>query len=182
MTARLRERYQKEVVPVLQREFGYQNPMQVPRVHKIALNIGLGEAVREGKAIEGAVRDITAIAGQRPVVTRARKSIAGFHLRTGMPIGVTVTLRGDRMYEFMDRLVTLALPRVRDFRGVSDRAFDGRGNCTIGLREQLIFPEIDYDKIDRVRGLEVCLVTSAKTDEEGKRLLELMGVPFPRAA
>ncbi len=182
MTARLRDRYQKEVIPVLQREFGYQNPMQVPKIHKIVLNIGLGEAVREPKSIEGAVRDVTAIAGQRPIIKRARKSIAGFHLRAGMPIGVSVTLRADRMYEFMDRLVTLALPRVRDFRGISDRAFDGRGNCTIGLREQLIFPEIDYDKIDRVRGLEVNVVTSARTDEEGKRLLELMGVPFPRAA
>ncbi|HEY3115629.1 MAG TPA: 50S ribosomal protein L5 [Chloroflexota bacterium] len=182
MTARLRERYHKEVFPVLQKEFGYQNPMQVPKVHKIVLNIGLGEAVRENKAIEAAVRDVTAIAGQRPIINRARKSIAQFHLRAGMQIGVSVTLRGDRMYEFLDRLVTLALPRVRDFRGVSDRAFDGRGNCTIGLREQLIFPEIDYDKIDRVRGLEVNLVTSARTDEEGKRLLELLGVPFPRAA
>jgi large subunit ribosomal protein L5 len=182
MTARLRERYRKEVFPAMQKEFGYQNPMQVPKVHKIVLNIGLGEAVRENKVIESAVRDVTAIAGQRPIINRARKSIAQFHLRAGMQVGVSVTLRGDRMYEFLDRLVTLALPRVRDFRGISDRAFDGRGNCTIGLREQLIFPEIDYDKIDRVRGLEVNLVTSARTDEEGKRLLELLGVPFPRAA
>ena len=182
MTARLRERYHKEVAPTLLKEFGYPNPMQVPRMHKIVLNVGLGEAVRESKAIESAVRDVTAIAGQRPIINKARKSIAQFHLRGGMPIGVSVTLRGDRMYEFLDRLVTLALPRVRDFRGISDRAFDGRGNCTIGLREQLIFPEIDYDKIDRVRGLEVNLVTSARSDEEGKRLLELLGVPFPRAA
>lgn len=182
MAARLRERFTSEIAPALLREFSYSNAMEVPRLHKAVLNIGLGEAVREGKSIDAAVRDMSVISGQRPVVTRARKSIAGFRLRTGMPIGVTVTLRGERMYEFLDRLVSIALPRVRDFRGISDRAFDGRGNCTIGLREQLIFPEIDYDKIDRVRGLEVTFVTSAKTDEEAKRLLELLGVPFQREA
>src|SRR5436190_343651 len=145
MATRLQERYRSEIVGALQNEFNYPNVMQIPRLHKIVLNIGLGEAVREPKAVEAAVRDISIIAGQRPVVTKARKSIAQFRLRTGMPIGVTVTLRGDRMYEFLDRFVSLALPRVRDFRGLSDRSFDGRGNCTIGLREQLIFPEIDYD-------------------------------------
>ena len=179
---RLAERYKAEVVPTLLKEFGYANIMQVPRVHKITLNIGMGEAVREAKTIDAAVNDLSIISGQRPVVTRARKSIAQFRLRTGMPIGVTVTLRGDRMYEFLDRLVSIALPRVRDFRGLSDRSFDGRGNCTIGLREQLIFPEIDYDKVDRVRGLEMTFVTSARTDEESKRLLELLGMPFARVA
>lgn len=182
MATRLAERYRTEVMETLLKEFGYANVMQIPRVHKIVLNIGMGEAVREAKTIEAAVQDLSIIAGQRPVVTRAKKSIAQFRLRTGMPIGVTVTLRGDRMYEFLDRLVSIALPRVRDFRGLSDRSFDGRGNCTIGLREQLIFPEIDYDKIDRVRGLEITLVTSARTDEESKRLLELLGMPFARAA
>jgi large subunit ribosomal protein L5 len=156
--------------------------MQVPRLHKVVVNIGMGEAVREAKTLEAAVRDVTAITGQHPVITRAKKSIAGFRLRTGMPIGVTVTLRGDRMYEFLDRLLNLGLPRVRDFRGVSAKGFDGRGNYTLGLREQLIFPEIDYDKIDRVRGMEVTIVTSARTDQEARRLLELIGVPFQRAA
>ncbi|MSQ23205.1 MAG: 50S ribosomal protein L5 [Chloroflexi bacterium] len=182
MTSRLQERYEEEIVAALQREFEYRNVMQVPRLHKVVLNIGLGEAVREPKTMDAAVHDLSVISGQRPIVTKARKSIAGFRLRTGMPIGATVTLRGDRMYEFLDRLVSIGLPRVRDFRGISDRAFDGRGNCTIGLREQLIFPEIEYDKIDRVRGMEVTVVTSARTDEEGKRLLELLGVPFERAA
>jgi large subunit ribosomal protein L5 len=156
--------------------------MQVPRLHKLVVNIGLGEAIRDGKALDAAVRDVSLITGQHPVITRAKKSIAGFRLREGMAIGVTVTLRGDRMYEFLDRLITIALPRVRDFRGVSDRGFDGRGNYTIGLREQLIFPEIDYDKIDRVRGMEVTLVTSARTDPEARRLLELLGMPFQRVA
>jgi large subunit ribosomal protein L5 len=182
MAARLKERYKTEIAPALHREIGYQNVMQVPRVHRVVVNIGLGEAIRDGKALDAAVRDVAAITGQHPVITRAKKSIAGFRLREGMPIGVTVTLRGERMYEFLDRLLTIALPRVRDFRGVSERGFDGRGNYTIGLREQLIFPEIDYDKIDRVRGLEVTIVTSARTDQESRRLLELMGVPFARQA
>ena len=182
MATRLQERYTSEIAPALLMEFGYGNIMRIPRLHKIVLNIGLGEAVREPKAVDAAVKDISIIAGQKPVVTKAKKSIAGFRLRTGMPIGVTVTLRGDRMYEFMDRFVSVGLPRVRDFRGISDRVFDGRGNATIGLREQLIFPEIDYDKIDRVRGMEITMVTSARTDEEGKRLLELLGMPFERAA
>jgi large subunit ribosomal protein L5 len=182
MATRLQERYQSEISPALLKEFTYANPMQVPRLHKIVLNIGLGEAVREPKSVDAAVRDMTIIAGQRPVVTKAKKSIAAFRLRTGMPIGVTVTLRGDRMYEFLDRFVSVGLPRVRDFRGISDGIFDGRGNATIGLREQLIFPEIDYDKIDKVRGMEITIVTSARTDEESKRLLELLGMPFERVA
>jgi large subunit ribosomal protein L5 len=180
MAARLKERYAAEVVPVLQREFNYENIMQVPRLHKATVNVGLGEAIREPKALDNVVRDVATITGQHPVVTQAKKSIAGFRLREGMKIGVMVTLRGERMYEFLDRLFNLALPRVRDFRGVSERGFDGRGNYTLGLREQLIFPEIDYDKIDRVRGLEVTIVTSARTDQESRRLLELLGVPFQR--
>jgi len=156
--------------------------MQVPHVHKIVVNIGIGEAIANAKALDNAVRDMSQITGQKPIVTRAKKSIAAFRLRTGMPVGVTVTLRGERMYEFLDRLINAALPRLRDFRGVSTRAFDGRGNYTLGLREQLVFPEIDYDKIDKVRGLEVTIVTSARTDQEGRRLLELFGMPFQRAA
>lgn len=182
MTARLRERYLKEIVPTLQREFTYENVMEVPGVHKVVVNVGVGEAIREAKALDAAVRDIAAVTGQHPVVTRARKSIAQFRLREGMAIGVTVTLRGERMYEFLDRLMTVALPRLRDFRGVSDKSFDGRGNYTIALREQLVFPEIDYDKIDRIRGMEVTIVSSARTDQEGRRLLELMGMPFQRVA
>lgn len=182
MASRLHERYISEALLTLQREFGYSNLMEVPRLHKTVVNIGMGEALREAKTLDSAVRDLTLITGQRPVVTRAKKSIAGFRLRAGMAIGVTVTLRGERMYEFLDRLVTIALPRVRDFRGVNARGFDGRGNYTIGFREQLIFPEIDYDKIDRVRGMEVTIVTSAKTDREARRLLELIGMPFQRAA
>ena len=182
MASRLHERYTSEAIFILQREFSYTNIMRVPRLHKVVVNIGMGEALREAKTLDAAVRDLTLITGQHPVVTRAKKSIAGFRLRTGMAIGVTVTLRGERMYEFLDRFVTIALPRVRDFRGVNERGFDGRGNYTIGLREQLIFPEIDYDKIDRVRGMEVTIVTSAKTDREARRLLELMGMPFQRAA
>ncbi len=182
MVPRLRERYLNDILPALRRELEYRNVMEVPRLHKLVLNIGLGEAIRDGKALDAAVRDVGLITGQHPVITRAKKSIAGFRLREGMPIGVTVTLRGDRMYEFLDRLITIALPRVRDFRGVSERGFDGRGNYTIGLREQLIFPEVDYDKIDRVRGMEVTLVTSARTDPEARRLLELLGMPFQRVA
>src|SRR5581483_6532428 len=182
MSSRLHERFNAEVLPALRREFQYPNVMQVPRLHKVTVNIGLGEAIREAKALEAASRDLAAITGQHPVITRAKKSIAGFRLRAGMPIGVSVTLRGERMYEFLDRLISIALPRVRDFRGVSEKAFDGRGNYTIGLREQLIFPEIEYDKIDRVRGMEVAIVTSARTDHEARRLLELLGMPFQRAA
>lgn len=176
--ARVREQYKQDVVPALTSEFGYKNLYQVPKLEKIVLNIGLGEAVANGRALDAAVGDLTAIAGQKPVVTRAKKSIASFKLRAGMPIGAVVTLRGDRMYEFLDRLVATALPRIRDFRGVNPNAFDGRGNYTLGLREQIMFPEIDYDKIDKVRGLEVTIVTSAKTDEEGRRLLALLGMPF----
>lgn len=180
MPSRLRERYLNEVVPTLQQEFGYQNRLQVPRITKVVLNIGLGEAVQNAKALDSAVADLMAISGQRPVVTRAKKSIANFKIRQGNPIGVMVTLRGERMYEFLDRLINVALPRIRDFHGVPVNAFDGRGNYSLGLREQLIFPEIDYDKIDRVRGLQVNIITTARTDEEGKRLLELLGMPFAR--
>jgi len=182
VVARLRERYASEVLPSLQKEFEYGNVMQVPRLHKVVVNIGMGEAIRDSKTLEAAVRDVSTITGQHPVVTKAKKSIAQFRLREGMTIGVTVTLRGERMYEFLDRFINIALPRVRDFRGVPDKGFDGRGNYTIGLREQLIFPEIDYDKIDRVRGMEVTVVTSARTDPEARRLLELLGVPFQRVA
>jgi large subunit ribosomal protein L5 len=156
--------------------------MRAPRVYKTVINIGLGEAIREAKTLDAAVRDISEITGQHPVITRAKKSIAGFRLRAGMPIGVMVTLRGERMWDFLDRLVTLALPRVRDFRGISERGFDGRGNYTLGLREQLVFPEIEYDKVDRVRGLEVTIVTSAPSDPEARRLLELLGMPFQKTA
>ena len=182
MPSRLREYYLNEVLPALMKEFEYQNVMQVPHVHKVVVNIGMGEALQNAKALDNATAEITTIAGQKPVVTRAKKSIANFKVRAGNPIGVMVTLRGERMYEFLDRLINAALPRLRDFRGVSTRAFDGRGNYTLGLREQLVFPEIDYDKIDKVRGLEVTIVTSARTDQEGRRLLELFGMPFQRAA
>src|SRR5579875_509866 len=170
--------YRAQVVPALMKEFQYKNAMQVPRVEKVVINMGLGEATQNPKVIDAAVEDLQAIAGQRPVVTRAKKSIAGFRLRQGMPIGVKVTLRGERMYHFLDKLMNVALPRVRDFRGVSPKAFDGRGNYTLGLREQLIFPEIDYDKIDKVRGMEVVVVTTANTDEEARALLTEMGMPF----
>jgi large subunit ribosomal protein L5 len=178
--ARLREKYRDDVVPSLMNEFGYSNVMQVPKLQKIVLNIGLGEAVQNAKAIDAAVGDLTQIAGQKPVVTRAKKSIAAFKLRAGMPIGAMVTLRGERMYEFLDRLVAIALPRVRDFRGVSPNSFDGRGNYTLGVREQILFPEIDYDKIDKTRGLEMSFVTTAQTDEEGRQLLALLGMPFAK--
>lgn len=178
MSSRLKERYRSEVVPALVKQFGYRNPMQVPRLEKVVVNVGLGEALKNPKAIDAAVNDIALITGQRPVVTRARRSIAQFRLRTGNAIGVKVTLRGERMWDFLDRLMSLALPRIRDFRGLPSRAFDGRGNYSLGLREQLAFPEIDYDKIDRLRGLEISIVTTAKTDEESKRLLELLGMPF----
>jgi large subunit ribosomal protein L5 len=174
----LRARYHDEVVPALLKEFGYTNPMQVPRLSKIVVNIGLGEALQNAKALDAAVGDLTIITGQKPIVTRARRSIAQFRLRTGNPIGAKVTLRGQRMWDFLERLTRLALPRIRDFRGVPSKSFDGRGNYSLGLREQLAFPEIDYDKIDRLRGLEVSIVTTAKTDEESKRLLQLLGMPF----
>jgi large subunit ribosomal protein L5 len=182
MAARLKERYEKEILPTLRREFEYANVMQVPKLHKITVNIGLGEATREKKVLESATGDLATITAQKPIITKAKKSIAGFRLREGMEIGAMVTLRGERMYEFLDRLISIALPRVRDFRGVPDRSFDGRGNYSLGLREQLIFPEIDYDKIDRIRGMQVTIVTSARTDVESKRLLELFGMPFQRAA
>jgi large subunit ribosomal protein L5 len=178
--ARVRERYKDEVVSSLMSEFGYKNVYQAPKLSKIVVNIGLGEAVQNGRAIDAAVNDLRWITGQAPVVTRAKKSIAAFKLRAGMPIGAMVTLRGERMYEFYDRLTAIALPRIRDFRGVSQSSFDGRGNYTLGLREQLMFPEIDYDQIDKVRGLEISIVTTARTDEEGRRLLGLLGMPFAR--
>ena len=174
----LRGRYFEEVVPALQKEFGYANPMQVPRLSKIVVNIGLGEALTNAKAVDAASGDLQLITGQKPIVTRAKRSIAQFRVRTGNPIGVKVTLRGERMWDFLERLTRLALPRIRDFRGVPGKSFDGRGNYSLGLREQLAFPEIDYDKVDRLRGLEISIVTTAKTDEESKKLLELLGMPF----
>lgn len=176
--SRLRDKYKQEVVPALQKEFEYENPMQIPALHKVVINMGVGEATQNAKSLDGAVKDLTAIAGQKPVVTKAKKSIAQFRLRTGMSIGCMVTLRGERMYEFLDKLFSLALPRLRDFRGVSATAFDGRGNYTMGLREQVVFPEIEYDKVDKVRGMEVCIVTTARNDEEGRRLLQLLGMPL----
>lgn len=176
--ARLQQTYQEKVVPELMSRFAYGNVMQVPRIAKISLNMGLGEAVADKKVVEHALRDMTQIAGQKPVVTKARKSIAGFKIRDGWPVGCKVTLRRDRMYEFLDRLIAVALPRVRDFRGVNGRGFDGRGNFSMGISEQIIFPEIDYDNVDAVRGLDVTITTSAKTDEEGFALLELFGMPF----
>ena len=178
--SRLKERYRKEVIPNLKELCGYKNIMQVPRLDKIVLNIGLGEAIREAKALEAAEKDLTAISGQHPVITRAKKSIASFKLRSGMPIGLKVTLRGERMYDFFDKLVNAVLPRVREFQGVSQNSFDGGGNYTLGLKEQIIFPEVDYDKIDKVRGLEVSIITTAKTDDEGRHLLEALGMPFTR--
>lgn len=176
--ARLKEKYVKEIIPALQKEFGYTNVMAIPKLDKVIINIGLGEAVQNDKAVDAAVGDLTIISGQKPLVTRAKKSIAGFKLREGMPIGVKVTLRGDRMYEFVDRLFSVALPRVRDFHGVPSKSFDGRGNYSLGLKEQLIFPEIDYDKIDKIRGMQVVFTTTAKTDEEGRALLAQLGMPF----
>jgi large subunit ribosomal protein L5 len=181
VAARLKERYLEEIRPQMREEFSYRNDLEVPKVEKIVVNIGVGEAIANNRALDAAIGDLTIITGQKPVVTRAKKSIAAFRLRAGMPIGAMVTLRGDRMYEFMDRLVNIALPRVRDFRGISPKSFDGRGNYTLGLREQLIFPEIEYDRIDKTRGMEVSIVTSAKSDEEGRRLLGLLGMPFREA-
>lgn len=178
---RLLERYRAEIAPALMKEFGYSNAMQVPHVSKVVVNIGVGEALSNAKALDGAVKDMTTITGQKPVVRKAKKSIATFKLREGNAVGVKVTLRGDRMYWFLDRLVNAALPRVRDFRGIPRDAFDGRGNYTLGLREQLIFPEVEYDAIDKLRGMEITIVTSARNDEEARRLLQLMGMPFRQA-
>ena len=178
MAPRLKEKYKNEVTPALTKEFGYTNPMSVPKLEKIVINMGLGEAIQNAKILDAAVMDLATIAGQRPVITKAKKSIAAFKLREGMSIGTMVTLRGDRMFEFLDRFISITLPRVRDFRGISAKSFDGRGNYTIGLRDQLIFPEIDFGKVDKARGMNVCIVTSAKSDEEARALLRQMGMPF----
>ena len=177
---RLKDRYHKEIVPALMEEFGYRNVMEVPRLQKIVVNIGMGEALQDVKALDAATRDIATITGQKPIITRAKKSIAGFKLREGNPIGAKVTLRGNRMYDFLDRMCNISLPRRRDFRGVSPDSFDGRGNYTLGFKEQLVWPEIDYDSIDKIRGMEVTIVTTAETDEEARRLLQLFGMPFGR--
>ena len=179
--ARLRDKYRAEVVPALQQKFGYKNVMEIPKLEKIVLNVGLGDCKDNAKALELAVSELATISGQKPLVTKAKKSVANFKLRAGMNVGAKVTLRGDRMYEFADKLVSIVLPRVRDFRGVSTKAFDGRGNYALGVRGQLIFPEIDYDKVEKTRGLEMIFVTSAKTDEEAQELLQLMGMPFAQA-
>ena len=176
--ARLKAFYKETVIPALVEEFSYRNPMEVPKLVKIVVNMGVGEAAQNAKVLEGAIQDMTLITGQKPVVTRARKSIANFKLREGMPVGCRVTLRGDRMWEFFDRLVNIALPRIRDFKGISAKSFDGRGNYTLGIKEQIIFPEIDYDKVDRIRGMDITIVTTAKTDEEGRALLKHFKMPF----
>ena len=176
--SQMKEYYEKEIVPALIDTFGYSNIMQVPKLEKIVLNIGMGEAIQNIKVLDSAVEELTAVAGQRPVITRAKKSIAAFKLRTGMPIGCMVTLRKQRMFDFLNKLVNIALPRVRDFRGVSGNAMDGRGNYSLGIKEQIIFPEIDYDKIDKIKGMNITIVTTAKTDEEGKELLKKLGMPF----
>ena len=178
MAARLKEHYTRNVVPALTKEFGYKNVMAVPKIDKVSVNIGLGEATQNAKLMDGAVNELSAIAGQKPVVTKARKSIAAFKLREGMSIGAMVTLRGDRMYEFLDRLMNVALPRVRDFRGVSSKSFDGRGNYTLGIRDQLIFPEIDYSKVEKTKGMNISITTTARSDAEGLALLKQMGMPF----
>ena len=175
---RLRQRFREELLPALQGELGFDNPMRVPRLEKIVVNVGVGEATREAKVLDSAIEDLKVITGQRPLVTKAKKSIASFKLRAGMSIGAKVTLRGDRMWEFLDRLLSVALPRIRDFRGLDPDAFDGRANYTVGITEQLIFPEIDYDKVDAVRGMDITIVTTAKTDEEGRALLRALGFPF----
>src|SRR3990170_4692702 len=175
---RLKKKYQEEVIPTMMKEFGYKNPLQVPRLEKITLNVGLGEATQNIKVLDAAVSEVAAITGQKPVITRAKKAIANFKLREGLPIGCMVTLRRERMYEFLDRLIHVALPRVRDFKGVSDRAFDGEGNYSLGIREQIIFPEIQADKVDKIHGLTISIVTTARTDEEGRALLRHMGMPF----
>ena len=178
MPARLRTHYTNKVIPALTKEFGYKNVMAVPKIRKVSVNIGLGEATQNPKLMDGAVNELSSIAGQRPIVTKAKKSIAAFKLREGMSIGAMVTLRGDRMYEFLDRLMNVALPRVRDFRGVSTKSFDGRGNYTLGVRDQLIFPEIDYNKVEKIKGMNISITTTAKTDAEGLALLKQMGMPF----
>jgi large subunit ribosomal protein L5 len=178
MTVRLKEHYKKNVVPALMKEFGYKNVMAVPKLEKISVNIGLGEATQNPKLLDGAVSELALITGQKPVITKAKKSIAAFKLRAGMSIGCTATLRGDRMYEFLDRLVNVALPRVRDFRGVSTKSFDGRGNYTLGIRDQLIFPEIDYNKVEKIKGMNICITTTARSDAEGLALLRHLGMPF----
>ncbi|EPY06958.1 50S ribosomal protein L5 [Paenibacillus sp. E194] len=180
MAARLKERYLNEITPALVQKFNYTSVMQAPKVEKVVINIGMGEAVQNSKVLDTAVAELQLIAGQKPVITRAKKSIAGFKLREGMPIGVKVTLRGERMYHFLDKLFNVTLPRVRDFRGISNKAFDGRGNYTLGLKEQIIFPEIEYDKIDKVRGMDIVIVTTAKTDEESRELLTQLGMPFTK--
>jgi len=179
--SRLKERYKKEIAPKLMELHGYKNIMRVPRLEKMVLNIGMGEAIQNAKALEAAEKDLTAISGQHPVTTRSKKSIASFKLREGMPIGLRVTLRGERMYDFFDRLVNAILPRAREFQGVPQNSFDGRGNYTLGMKEQLIFPEVDYDQIDKVRGLEVSIVTTARTNDEGRQLLESLGMPFTKS-
>ena len=179
-TPRLREKYQADVMPALREQFRYENVMEIPKITKVVVNIGLGEALQDANVLDKAADDVSTITGQKPIINRAKRSIANFRLREGNPIGVSATLRGARMYEFLDRLVSAALPRIRDFQGLSPNAFDGRGNYSLGIREQLIFPEIDYDKVDKVRGMQVTIVTTAKNDEEGRRLLELMGMPFRR--
>lgn len=178
--SRFKEKFQKEITPALMSKFEYTSVMQVPKIDKIVINMGVGDAVQNSKALDAAVEDLTIIAGQKPVVTRAKKSIAGFRLREGMPIGTKVTLRGERMYEFLDKLVSIALPRVRDFHGVSKRAFDGRGNYTLGVKEQLIFPEIDYDKVSKIRGMDINIITTANSDEEAHELLKQFGMPFQK--
>ena len=178
--ARLRELYENEIISSMKDKFGYKNVMAVPKLEKIVINMGVGEAKDNSKALDGAVRDLTIISGQKPIITKAKRSVAAFKLRTGMPIGCKVTLRGERMYEFADRLINIALPRVRDFRGVRSTSFDGRGNYTMGIKEQLIFPEIEYDKVDKIRGMDIVFVTTANTDEEGRELLRLFGMPFAK--
>lgn len=180
--SRLQEKYKSEVAPAMQGEFNYKSSMAIPKIEKVVINMGVGDAIQDGKLLDQAVEELATIAGQQPAVTRARKSISNFKLREGMPIGCRVTLRGQRMYEFLDRLMNLALPRVRDFRGVSDKGFDGRGNYTLGVKDQLIFPEINYNKVQKVKGMNVCIVTTAKTDEEARQLLRGMGMPFRRGA
>lgn len=180
MAARLKERFINDITPALMQKFNYTTVMQVPKVEKVVINMGVGDAAQNAKLLDGAVEDLSIISGQKPVITRAKKSIAGFKLRENMPIGAKVTLRGERMYHFLDKLFNVALPRVRDFRGVSKKAFDGRGNYTLGLKEQLIFPEIEYDKVDKIRGMDVVIVTTAKTDEEARELLSEMGMPFAK--
>ena len=180
MATAIQERFRQDVVPALRKEFSYKNPMQVPSISKVVVNIGMGEVIQNAKAMDAAVADLATITGQRPVITRAKRSVAAFKLREGMQIGCMVTLRGDRMYYFLDKLINVALPRIRDFQGISPDAFDGRGNYTLGLREQLVFPEIDYDKVDKLRGMEITIVTTATTDQEGRRLLALLGMPFKK--